>query len=91
MSLQRISAAGSVGNALPFTFAPSKSRMATEPVLANQMSATGRRVAGLANCAWRRAESQTTEDREQTIEHNFEFRITNCEFGNKQNLVATTQ
>ena len=75
MSLQKILAAASVENALPRTFTPSKSKMAIEPVLANQTSAKTWRVAGLANCAWHR-----TEDRRQTTENNFGFRIANFEF-----------
>jgi hypothetical protein len=68
MSLQKISAAGSVENALLPTFAPSKSRMEIEPVLGNQVSVTSRKVAGSAKYAWHRGESQRTEDgRQKTI------------------------
>ena len=76
MSPQKISAAGSVVNALPSTFTPSKSKMEIEPVLANQTNAMIGRVAGSVNCAWRRAESQRTEDGRQTTENNFEFGYT---------------
>ena len=70
MSPQKISAAGSVVNAFPSTFTPSKSRMAIEPVSVNQTSAKTWKVAGLANCAWHR-----TEDRRRTTEDRKQFRI----------------
>jgi len=51
MSLQKISVAGFVVNALPCTFTPSRSRMEIELALANQTNAMTWRAAGLASCA----------------------------------------
>ena len=84
MSPQKISAAASVGNALPLTFTPGKSSMATKPVLANQKSAKTWRVAGLANCAWHRAENQRTEDGRQKTISKFGLRIANLEIHRSQ-------
>jgi len=54
MSLQNISVAESVENALRLTFIPNKSRMEIEPALANQTNAMILRAAGLVNCVQHR-------------------------------------